>query len=128
VEHAFLLQLVSSTIHVTGLCGAYNWDPAGHGVESQGGEGHDDDDNPGGVLLATQEGEPPEAAYHSVRLPTSPAVSYTGGTPGMTVGIGATEEEAFASISGWTIILDNVSMKSDECMAPTKSRRDETRQ
>jgi hypothetical protein len=44
----------------------------------------------------------------------------------MTVGIGATEEEGFASISGWTIILD-VSMKSDECTctAPTKSRRDE---
>jgi hypothetical protein len=50
-----------------------------------------------------------------------------GVTPGMTVGIGATEEEAFvASISGWTIILDNVSMKSDEYMAPTKAGRDET--
>jgi hypothetical protein len=47
VEHAFLLQLVSSTIHVTGVCEAYNWDTEGHGVESQGGEDRDDNDNPG---------------------------------------------------------------------------------
>lgn len=52
MEHAFLLHLVSGTIPVTSVYEAYNWDTEGHGIESQGGESHDDNDNPGGALSA----------------------------------------------------------------------------
>ena len=53
-----------------------------------------------------------EKTDHSVRLPTSPAFSYSTLPPGRTVGMGATDEEAVGkrkeldlSMSGWTSIL-----------------------
>lgn len=56
-----------------------------------------------------------------------------GVVPGTTVGIGATEEEAVgsskeavvASISGWTIMLDGLSMKCDEYVIRRKAGRGE---
>jgi hypothetical protein len=59
-----------------------------------------------------------------------------GVVPGTTVGIGATEEEAVgsskeavvASISGWTIMLDGLSMNSDEYVVRRKAGRGETKE
>lgn len=51
------------------------------------------------------------AAYHSVRLPTSPAFWMMGSMPGTTVGMGATEEVAVtvflraSSMPGSTIMM-----------------------
>jgi hypothetical protein len=46
MEHAFLLNIVSYWLN-TQKTGTYDWDTEGHGVESQRGESHYDDDNPG---------------------------------------------------------------------------------
>ena len=51
---------------------AYDWDTEGHYIEGNGGDEHDDEDNPDihkYGCLASDEGE----AYQRVRLPTSPA-------------------------------------------------------
>lgn len=52
VEQAFLLFDVSAIIDFQELGGTYHWHTEGHHVESDGGEKHEDEDDP--VLLSSR--------------------------------------------------------------------------